>query len=62
MDRMDTTPLCVLCRKRPRDDRWRPFCSERCRNEDLARWADGGYRIAAEPVPSPDGDTDTSSD
>jgi endogenous inhibitor of DNA gyrase (YacG/DUF329 family) len=47
-------PLCVLCRKRPRDDRWRPFCSERCRNEDLARWADGRYRVAGDPVPDPD--------
>jgi endogenous inhibitor of DNA gyrase (YacG/DUF329 family) len=34
--------------------RWRPFCSERCRNEDLARWADGRYRAAGEPLPSPD--------
>ena len=29
-----------------RNRRWRPFCSERCRNEDLARWADGRYRVA----------------
>jgi endogenous inhibitor of DNA gyrase (YacG/DUF329 family) len=36
------------------DERWRPFCSERCRNEDLARWAAGRYRIAGEPVPPPD--------
>ena len=35
------------------DERWRPFCSERCRNEDLARWADGRYRVAGEPVPRP---------
>jgi endogenous inhibitor of DNA gyrase (YacG/DUF329 family) len=55
-------PLCVLCRKRPRDDRWFPFCSERCRNEDLARWADGRYRIAGDPVPSPDSDSNPDSE
>ena len=53
---MGDAPLCVLCHKRPIDARWRPFCSERCRNEDLARWADGGYRVAAEPVPLPETD------
>ena len=42
--------MCVLCRARPVDSRWRPFCSERCRNEDLARWAEGQYHVAAEPV------------
>ena len=35
------TPLCVFCRRHPVDPAWRPFCSERCKMEDLARWADG---------------------
>ena len=56
MRRMDDAPLCVLCRRQPRDERWRPFCSERCRNEDLARWADGRYRVAAEPITEPETD------
>jgi endogenous inhibitor of DNA gyrase (YacG/DUF329 family) len=51
---MGEARLCVLCRTRQLDERWRPFCSERCRNEDLAQWADGGYRIASEPLPDPD--------
>ncbi|HVG55797.1 MAG TPA: DNA gyrase inhibitor YacG [Vicinamibacterales bacterium] len=55
-------PLCVLCRKRPRDAQWGPFCSERCRNEDLARWAEGRYRVAGDPVPSPDNDSVPDSD
>ena len=55
---MVEAPLCVVCRTRPRDVRWLPFCSERCRNEDLARWADGRYRVASDPVPSPDSDSD----
>jgi len=58
MGRMGEAPLCVLCRQRPADPRWRPFCSERCRNEDLARWADGRYHVAAEPVPDPDDEAD----
>ena len=58
MVRMGEAPLCVLCRQHPVDPRWRPFCSERCRNEDLARWADGRYHVAAEPVPDPDSEAD----
>jgi len=51
---MGEARLCVLCRTRPADPRWKPFCGERCRNEDLARWADGRYQVAGEPVPSDD--------
>ncbi|HET9270913.1 MAG TPA: DNA gyrase inhibitor YacG [Vicinamibacterales bacterium] len=62
---MGEARLCVLCRTRPMDERWRPFCSERCRNEDLARWADGRYHVAGDPEPSPDSaslDSDASND
>ena len=62
MGRMGEARLCVLCRTHPVDERWRPFCSERCRNEDLARWADGRYRVAGEPVPSPRQTTDADPD
>ena len=63
MDRMGEARLCVLCRTRPVDTRWRPFCSERCRNEDLARWAEGRYHVAddSEPPPGTD-DLDASND
>ena len=37
--------LCVFCRKRPVDAAWRPFCGERCKILDLARWADGAYAV-----------------
>jgi endogenous inhibitor of DNA gyrase (YacG/DUF329 family) len=40
--------LCVFCRRQPVDAAWRPFCSERCRLQDLAQWADGAYRVPAE--------------
>jgi endogenous inhibitor of DNA gyrase (YacG/DUF329 family) len=56
--RMGEAQLCVLCRLRPVDVRWRPFCSERCRNEDLARWADGRYRAGGEAVSDRDSDAD----
>jgi endogenous inhibitor of DNA gyrase (YacG/DUF329 family) len=48
---MPQPDLCVFCRKHPVDPAWRPFCSERCKTRDLARWADGSYRVAGEPVP-----------
>lgn len=43
-------------------NRWRPFCSERCRQRDLGAWASEDYRVpapAADPAmpdqdPSPD--------
>jgi uncharacterized protein len=30
------------------DNRWRPFCSERCKMIDLGAWADESYRLPAE--------------
>ena len=42
--------LCVLCRRHPVEEAWRPFCSERCKLRDLARWADGSYRVAGDNV------------
>jgi endogenous inhibitor of DNA gyrase (YacG/DUF329 family) len=52
--------LCVFCRKHPVEAQWRPFCSQRCKLQDLARWADGTYRVPAEPVDPAiaDGDED----
>ena len=43
-------PLCVFCRRHAVEDAWRPFCSERCKLQDLARWADGTYRVPAETL------------
>jgi len=50
--------VCVECRRQPVDPLWRPFCSERCRNLDLARWVDGSYQVPGEPLPDADGDGD----
>jgi endogenous inhibitor of DNA gyrase (YacG/DUF329 family) len=43
-------PLCVLCRRRRVDPGWRPFCSKRCKLQDLAQWTDGSYRLPGERV------------
>lgn len=36
---------CPICR-RPTERKFRPFCSKRCADIDLARWLGGGYAIA----------------
>ncbi len=36
--------------------RWRPFCSERCRLIDLGQWANEEHRVAGDDLP-PAGDT-----
>ena len=46
--------LCVFCRRHPIEPACRPFCSERCKIQDLARWADGAYRVPGEKAPEPD--------
>ena len=30
------------------DNKWRPFCSERCRMVDLGAWVTEGYKISGE--------------
>ncbi len=38
-------------------NRYRPFCSERCKNHDFGAWASEGYRVEAPPSPDgPDAD------
>jgi hypothetical protein len=48
--------LCVFCRQHPVDPRWRPFCSERCKMLDLAKWVVGDYKIPVEPLEEPAND------
>lgn len=35
---------CPICRK-PRHPDHHPFCSERCRDKDLARWFSDSYAV-----------------
>jgi hypothetical protein len=32
-------------------NRFRPFCSERCKNHDLGAWASESFRVASEAPP-----------
>jgi endogenous inhibitor of DNA gyrase (YacG/DUF329 family) len=38
---------CPIC-GRPTEAAFRPFCSPRCADVDLARWLSGGYAIPGE--------------
>ncbi len=40
---------CPICRKET-VPQYRPFCSKRCADIDLAHWLRGDYRIPAESV------------
>ena len=51
---------CPICGK-PKDPKYRPFCSARCADVDLARWLRGDYAIAGPPAeederPDPQGE------
>jgi len=41
---------CPLCGK-PRDEAYKPFCSRGCRDRDLNRWFDEGYRVPVDQAP-----------
>jgi len=41
-----------------RDQRWRPFCSERCKLIDLGDWLDETHRIPGKDTPETDHETD----
>lgn len=47
-------PVCPNCGK-PRADKYKPFCSARCRDVDLSRWLTGAYAV---PVVEEDGAED----
>lgn len=38
------------------ENRWRPFCSERCRMADLGAWANEEFRLPAKPPQDDDED------
>ena len=40
---------CPICQKTA-DAKYRPFCSRRCADIDLARWLNGSYAIPAEAI------------
>ena len=50
------TGRCPICRRKA-ETAFRPFCSVRCRDVDLARWLGGGYAIpGSQDAGNEDGD------
>lgn len=45
---------CPIC-SRPTEADYRPFCSKRCADVDLARWMTGSYAIPVESDEDEDG-------
>ena len=45
---------CPIC-DRETDPKYRPFCSRRCADIDLAKWLTGSYAIPAEDFPEDEG-------
>jgi endogenous inhibitor of DNA gyrase (YacG/DUF329 family) len=41
-------PRCGTVTDYSTENKWRPFCSERCRLIDLGKWAAEDYRVAEE--------------
>jgi hypothetical protein len=50
-----TCPTCQAAVSWTPENRWRPFCSERCKLIDLGQWATEKYRV---PVESPPEDSE----
>jgi endogenous inhibitor of DNA gyrase (YacG/DUF329 family) len=48
---------CPIC-ERTADQRYRPFCSRRCADVDLAKWLNGSYAIPSESDEASDKDDD----
>ena len=38
---------CPIC-DRETDEKYRPFCSKRCADVDLAKWLGGGYAVPSQ--------------
>jgi hypothetical protein len=49
--RVVTCPTCGGPSRYGPENRWRPFCSERCRSVDLGAWASERYRVPVKPDP-----------
>ena len=65
MDKRKAEPTCVACPTCAKpvewteNQRWRPFCSERCKLVDLGSWLDETHRIPGEePAYLPDDQDD----
>ena len=53
-------PRCAALAPFGPENRWRPFCSERCKTIDLGAWATEAYRMPAEEDDAPPEDPSAS--
>ena len=51
---MVTCPGCGEVGPYSPGNRWRPFCSERCKMTDLGAWASDGYVVAGKALEADD--------
>ncbi len=58
-DRARGAGSCPLC-ARPAQARFRPFCSQGCRDRDLLNWLGDAYRVPGPPAADELGDDATS--
>ncbi len=61
----ERTVACPTCRQQAvysEANRWRPFCSARCRGVDLGAWANEQFRVPAEAPPEDGSLSGTASD
>ncbi len=52
VEKLPRVVACPKCRKSARYDatnEYRPFCSARCKNEDIVAWAQEEYRVPLKP-------------
>lgn len=54
-----TVKICAMCENKPVDPKFRPFCSKRCADVDLAKWLKGSYAIPGLPSDQADEIPDT---
>ena len=52
--RLAACPTCKKLIEYSVNNKFRPFCSERCRNVDLFRWSEGKYAIVEPLTELPD--------
>jgi uncharacterized protein len=50
--RITACPQCGKSARLDAQNRWRPFCSERCKMVDLGAWFSGERAIPADEAPS----------
>lgn len=57
-----TCPTCKRSVEWSPDNKWRPFCSERCKLIDLGAWAAEKHVVPGEPIGGNDGESGSQTD